>query len=457
MSYVDALPSDEESCYYAEHLEFRPDDPSYDSHDPSSDNDRPPPITDDELASVLPRCPNLTSALLSGIPDLSDRTLILLATRAPHLARLSLASCRGITDLGLSALAAHATALTALTLSHVRGATDRSLARLVRGLPQLRALEMDGLPLVTAHAVRDVWLFARGLRRWSMSGCMHVADEGFPWVPDEPQGGVGAAGPPTPARPKTKTWLESLPPLVLPATHKLTELGSLDLSHCARITDAAVRGVVAHAPRIRELNLAGCIELTDRALRALCALGGHLVLVDIAGLWRVTDEGVFALASACRRLRVVDVSFIPTLSDLVVLELASLPRLQHLAAAGLPRLTDHALCFLAEHTPSLETLHLSYCTQLTLDGVRAVLRRLTKLAHLNLTGVPALRRRGVRRFSEPPSEGYEEGKQGVYREFRGGKVQALGAFLEKEEWRRREAERANVPFRPRGDDSRALY
>ena len=47
--------------------------------------------------------------------------------------------------------------------------------------------------------------------------------------------------------------------------------------------------------------------------------------------------------------------------------------------------------------------------------------------------------------------------RGVYREFRGGKVQALGAFLEKEEWRRREAERANVPFRPRGDDSKALY
>ncbi|KAI9064857.1 RNI-like protein, partial [Trametes sanguinea] len=239
--------------------------------------------------------------------------------------------------------------------------------------------------------------------------------------------------------------------------HKLNELRELDLSHCARITDAAVLGVVAHAPRIHHLNLAGCIELTDRSLHALCALGGHLAVVDIAGLWRVTDEGVFALASACRRLQVVDISFIPTLSDLVVLELASLPRLQHLAAAGLPRLTDNTLFFLAEHTSELETLHLSYCTRLTLDGVRAVLRRLTQLARFNLSGVPALRRRGVRRFSEPPPEGYEEGKQGVYREFRGANVRALGAFLEKEEWRRREAERANVPFRPRGDDSRALY
>ncbi|CDO75894.1 hypothetical protein BN946_scf184523.g3 [Trametes cinnabarina] len=319
---------------------------------------------------------------------------------------------------------------------------------------------MDGLPLVTALAVRDVWIFARGLRRWSMSGCVQVTDEGFPWAPgrsvEDERGrregeeeGAGAGRP--------KTWLESLPPLILPGTHKLNDLRVLDLSHCARLTDAAIVGVVTHAPRIHHLNIAGCIELTDRALHAVCELGSHLAAVDIAGLWRVTDEGVFALASACRRLRAVDVTFVPAVSDLSVLELASLPRLQHLAAAGLPRLTDNVLFFLAEHTPDLETLHLSYCSGLTLDGVRAVLRRLTKLSQLDLTGVPAVRRRGIRRFSARPPEGHDEGKEGVYRAFEAGNLRALGAFLEKEEWRRRESERANVPFRARGDDSRALY
>ena len=39
-AYVDELPSDEESCYYAEHLVFHPDpDPAV-----------PPAYTDDELA-----------------------------------------------------------------------------------------------------------------------------------------------------------------------------------------------------------------------------------------------------------------------------------------------------------------------------------------------------------------------------------------------------------------------
>ena len=69
-AYVDELPSDEESCYYAEHLEFH--------HDPAL----PPAFTDDELALILPHCPNVASALLSGIPDLSSRTLLLLAAAA---------------------------------------------------------------------------------------------------------------------------------------------------------------------------------------------------------------------------------------------------------------------------------------------------------------------------------------------------------------------------------------
>ena len=50
----------------------------------------------------------------------------------------------------------------------------------------------------------------------------------------------------------------------------LNNLQVLDLSHCVRLTDAAVLGVVAHAPRIHNLNLARCIELTDRAMWAVC-------------------------------------------------------------------------------------------------------------------------------------------------------------------------------------------
>ncbi|KAI0776135.1 RNI-like protein [Trametes elegans] len=442
MSYVDTLPSDEESCYYAQHLEFHP----------RADAMIPPARTDDELAAILPRCPNITSAYLGGIRDLSSRTLIVLAESATNLMQLDISGCRDVTNLGLNALAARCTELESVGLSRVTSITDPALARLVRGLPRLEELEMNGLPLVTSVSVRDIWLYARHLRRWTLAGCSHVTDSAFPWVPARE---ALRARESDSARPRT--WLDDLPPLVLPPTHTLDALRVLDLSHCVRLTDSAIVGLVPHAPRIKYLSLAGCVALTDRALHAVCALGDHLWNVDLGGLVHVTDRGVFALASSCRRLQTVDISFIPALSDLVVLEISALPRLQQLAAGGLPKLTDNAALFLAEHALELELLHLADCTRLTLDGVRAILRRLQKLEHLGLSGIPAMRRRGVRRFSEPAPEGWDERKQGVHRVFREGNIRALAEFLEKEEWREREAERLNILFEPRGDDSRALY
>lgn len=95
---------------------------------------------------------------------------------------------------------------------------------------------------------------------------------------------------------------------------------------------------------------------------------------------------------------------IPKLTDLAILELASQPSLERLAAAGLPNLTEQAAFFLAEHAFELEQLHLSYCPRLTLDGIRVILRRLTKLVNVGLSGVPAMRRMGVRRYSAKPPE-----------------------------------------------------
>ena len=286
MEYVDNLPSDEESCYYAEHLEFH--------HDPAL----PPAFTDDELAQVVPHCPNIATALLGGIPDLSSRTLILLAEHAPRLAALDISGCSAVSDLGLHALATHATSLSALAISRIPGVTNRALAALVRGLPRLQELEMDALPLVSARGVRDVWTFARRLRRWTLAGCLHVTDAGFPSV----LGPDGAGGHPGETAGAT-------PPLVLPAAHTLGALRVVDLSHCARLTDAAVRGLVVHAPRVRELSLAGCGAITDGALRAVAAgLGPHLRVLDLGGLLRVTDSGVCALVRTCVRLQAVDIS-----------------------------------------------------------------------------------------------------------------------------------------------------
>ena len=95
------------------------------------------------------------------------------------------------------------------------------------------------------------------------------------------------------------------------------------------------------------------------------------------------------------------------LGDLAVLELATLPALRKLSLVQLPNLTDNAVFFLAEHTPTLERLHLSHCGGLSLDSIHHAIRKLPELVHLSATGILALARPGVERFSEraPPVSG----------------------------------------------------
>ena len=52
---------------------------------------------------------------------------------------------------------------------------------------------------------------------------------------------------------------------------------------------------------------------------------------------------------------------------------------------------------------------------------------------------------------------WERSTQGPYRTFKGTNIAALRAFLDKEEARKKEAERRSIPFAPRADDSTDLY
>jgi F-box and leucine-rich repeat protein GRR1 len=98
------------------------------------------------------------------------------------------------------------------------------------------------------------------------------------------------------------------------------------------------------------------------------------------------------MAIVCRRL-----------TDMSVLELGGLEGLNKLNIVRL-KVTDNAILFLAEHTPSLERLHLSYCDRLTLDAIHIMINKLTRLQHLSATGIPALKSEYIQRYSDLPPE-----------------------------------------------------
>lgn len=159
-----------------------------------------------------------------------------------------------------------------------------------------------------------------------------------------------------------------------------------------------------------------------------------------------------------------------------VFELAGLQALRRLSLVRVHKLTDIGIFALAEHALGLERLHMDYCDKLSLDAVHLLLKSLEQLQHLTVTGIPAFKRKGIRRFSDAPpsvsSPCFRNGlhinlttaiqtldidQQAAFFVFDGPNVKELTRFLNKEELRRRQAEARNIPFTPRSDDKLVLY
>jgi len=289
------------------------------------------------------------------------------------------------------------------------------------------------------------------LRTLRLARCPLLTDKAFPSPLRYP---LADANDEKPLPPRPTTWLDQLPPLILP--HSTENLRVLDLTF-TEITDEAVEGIVAHAPKIQNFRLSGCTLLTDRALHSICKLGGHLDVLMLAHVANITDQGVVKLARACSNLRCVDVAFCRNLTDMSVFCLAELSSLRRLSVVRVHKLTDIAVFALADHALSLERLNLSYCDRLSLDAVHLLLKRLTRLQHLSATGLPSLKRKGIHRFSDPAPTDWDTDQQAAYRVFNGENVAALCKFLDKEEQRRRESETKNIPFVSRSDDKLDLY
>ena len=382
-------------------------------------------ITDEEIASVIPHCVNLEVVQLSGIEDTSDRTIAILAATATKLRGLDLGGCNAITDKGVLELAAKCTTLEWIRLSGVSSVTDSAISALVKSCPRLSELELDACQGLTATSIRDIWTFTRKLRRLKLTRCKQLTAHAFPALVDENTSVPYWQSTGLDEKDSVAGSTALLPPLILPPANSPDNLRVLDLGYCTKITDDAIAGIVSNATKIQTLTISGCAHLTDKTMDSICTLGENLEVLTMAHVSKITDTGVVRLVRACTRLRSVDLNcespiMIPNvnvdaddfasatvcsdLGDLAVLELATLPSLRRLSLVQLRKLTDNAVFFLAEHTPTLERLHLSHCDGLSLDSIHHVIRKLPELVHLSATGVPALTRPGVERFSEPPPQ-----------------------------------------------------
>lgn len=184
--------------------------------------------------------------------------------------------------------------------------------------------------------------------------------------------------------------IDDLAFLSLPPNRTYDHLRILDLTSCVRLTDLAVQKIIEVAPRLRNLVLAKCRNITDVAVHAISKLGKNLHYVHLGHCGQITDEAVKRLVQSCNRIRYIDLGCCTNLTDDSVTRLATLPKLKRIGLVKCSAITDESVFALAKanHRPrarrdahghiseefyasSLERVHLSYCTNLTLKASSA--------------------------------------------------------------------------------------
>lgn len=228
--------------------------------------------------------------------------------------------------------------------------------------------------------------------------------------------------------------------LQLPLDHIYENLRVLDLTNCHLLSDAGLSKIVNSAPKLRNLVLAKCTNVTDRGLAAITKLGKNLHYIHLGHCARITDYGVGQLVRLCSRIRYIDLACCTNLTDASVSLLAGLPKLKRIGLVKCAAITDVSLRALARPKPSasnggpwpnmLERLHLSYCSQLTVSGIRTMLINCPRLTHLSLTGVVDFLREDLVQFCRSPPEEFNPHQRDVFCVFSGRGVYDLRKYLQ---------------------------
>jgi F-box and leucine-rich repeat protein GRR1 len=252
-------------------------------------------LTDDSLCRVFGSVPNLVALDLTGVSNVSDLAILILAGVAKKLQGINLGGCKQISNESIIALSENCPLLRRIKLSGLERLTDPAVTALAKGCPLLLEVDLNDCKAISGRCVRDLWRFPRCMREMRLSGCADVGEEGFP-APPLP-GAPDAYGVyPFNNNPASAQWGYSSeedptePNAPLPALrlqHSYDTLRMLDLTSCIALTDTAVEGIIAAAPRIRNLVLAKCGEITDKGVEAICKLGRslHYLHLGHANLW----------------------------------------------------------------------------------------------------------------------------------------------------------------------------
>ncbi|KAL4919308.1 hypothetical protein BDW62DRAFT_209791 [Aspergillus aurantiobrunneus] len=363
-------------------------------------------LTDNGVSDLIAGSRHLQALDVSDLRSLTDHTLFKVSENCHRLQGLNITGCTKVTDDSLIAVSQKCRLLKRLKLNGVSQVTDRAIMSFAQNCPSVLEIDLQECKLVTNQSVTTLMATLQNLRELRLAHCTEIDDSAF---------------------------------LELPKHISLGSLRILDLTACESIRDDAVERIVNAAPRLRNLVLAKCRFITDRAVWAICKLGKNLHYVHLGHCSNITDTALMQLVKSCNRIRYIDLACCSRLTDRSVQQLATLPKLRRIGLVKCQLITDASILALARPSPdhsipfsSLERVHLSYCINLTMIGIHALLNSCPRLTHLSLTGVASFLRDELTRFCRAAPEEFTRQQREVFCVFSGEGVNLLRDHLNRE-------------------------
>ncbi|KAI0376355.1 RNI-like protein [Hypomontagnella monticulosa] len=386
-------------------------------------------LTDVGLVPLVRSNKHLLALDVSGLVNISGDSILAVSQNCERLQGLNVSNCKEIdTDRELAEknrttpamveLAEKCRHIKRLKFNDCSQFKDVTVLAFANNCPNILEIDLHSCTQIGNEPVTALLAKGQSLRELRLANCELIDDGAF---------------------------------LSLPPQKTYEHLRILDLTSCTRLTDRAVERIIEVAPRLRNLVLAKCSNITDAAVYAIAGLGKNLHYVHLGHCRNITDDGVKRLVAACNRIRYIDLGCCIHLTDESVIQLARLPKLKRIGLVKCSNITDDSMYALAGankppprrnaqggsapprrheyHTGSLERVHLSYCTNLTLPSIIRLLNCCPKLTHLSLTGVPAFLRDDLEKFCREAPPDFTEHQRAVFCVFSGQGVMGLRNHL----------------------------
>ncbi|CAN0919714.1 F-box/LRR-repeat protein 4 [Linum grandiflorum] len=294
--------------------------------------------------------PNGSLDLQYFVTFVSDEGIADLSLKLTNLQRVDISGNQFITDKSLSSLSFNCSSLVNIILLDCDFITQTGIGVALRNAVNLTSVLMDGIGIPSLDSsLKESFVYAKNLAALHLSNSF-LSDEFLSLIADA-----------------------NLP------------LKDLTFSHCYNITCVGVEVLLHRYRFLVYLDLEGANFLTDESMIELSNFLQNLSFLNLGLCSKLTGLTFFTLMNNCPLLEDVKMEStnigVEEFTGLTVKE----SKIKLLDLAGNNSLSDECLKRVASSCPDLEVLNLSYCPNITEDGVTEVLRKCIRVRHLEIS------------------------------------------------------------------------